>query len=393
MTDDAVPVESPARQVAGPVVRRVAAPAVLSPARSLARRWSGLDARVLGRLRWAAVGCWVAAAALQLSYAGVPLDREALILWIMAGLVAATLGRRAPWTVVVDWLPFALALLAYDFARGASDKLGMATWWTPQLDVDRFLFGGTEPTVWLQERLKYPHARWWDVLVSLTYVSFFLLPYVTAGAFWLRSRREFRRWAARFVSLSFLAFALFALVPAAPPWAAARCPAAALADHPAYPVCMSFDPALVADGGLLGPVTGARAGAHAYVERLSGRGWSRLHLEVAQSLLEKGQGTVNLVAAVPSLHAGGTMLFAIFLWRRAGAWSRAMLVAYNLAMGFALVYAAEHYVADILAGWLAAAAVSVGFALLERRAELRRAAVPAADTLDLPAPTASRMEF
>ena len=41
--------------------------------------------------------------------------------------------------------------------------------------------------------------RWYDVVVALCYFSFFFLPYVTAGAMWLRSRADFYRWSLRFV--------------------------------------------------------------------------------------------------------------------------------------------------------------------------------------------------
>ena len=49
------------------------------------------------------------------------------------------------------------------------------------------------------------------------------------------------------------------------------------------------------------------------------------------------------------------------------------LVAYVLAMAFTLVYTGEHYVADIVIGWLYAAAVVAGVAWARRR----RAARPA----------------
>jgi hypothetical protein len=140
-------------------------------------------------------------------------------------------------------------------------------------------------------------------------------------------------------------------------------------------------------------MTSERPGANPYIERISGRGWSALHLSSAKSLLDKGQATVDLVAAVPSLHAGGTMLFAIFMWRRVRKWWKPLLVGYVGFMSFTLIYSAEHYMADILAGWLAAALVCWFFAWYERR----RASRTSADTLDAaspesPEPTASRME-
>ena len=60
------------------------------------------------------------------------------------------------------------------------------------------------------------------------------------------------------------------------------------------------------------------------------------------------------------------MLLLLFFWG-AGRWARAGLIAYVLAMAFTLVYAGEHYVADILIGWLYAAAVVAGVAWARRR--------------------------
>src|SRR5206468_9858945 len=111
---------------------------------------------------------------------------------------------------------------------------------------------------------------------------------------------------------------------------------------------------LAPHGGLLGPGTGWRVGAGPYVERLSFKGWSELHLQVAATLVRQGQSVVDQVAAVPSLHAGGTLLFVLFVWRRVSRWWRPLLVLYVAFMAFSLVYSAEHYVADCVAGWLAA---------------------------------------
>ncbi len=330
---------------------------------------------------------------------GIPLDREALMAWLAAGLLAASIGRRPLWTVVVDWVPFALILIVYDFARGAATSVGLPTWWHPQLEFDRFLFGGTEPTVWLQEHFRQPTVRWWDVVATLTYSSFFLLPYVVAGIFWLRSRREFAQWVTRYVSLVFLGVVGFILVPAAPPWAAARCQSAEVANHPSYPSCLNFNPQFVPHDGLLGNAAGngvsllqrrflGISDPHDYVQRISTRGWAPLHVKFAQALLDKGQGTVDLVAAVPSLHAAVTMLFAIFLWRRSPWWARILLVVYPLLMAVSLVYTAEHYVFDILLGWLLALAVHVAVGRVGRW----RTGSENLVRLDPPKPTASRME-
>jgi len=259
--------------------------------------------------------------------------------------------------VVRDWLPFALVLVAYDLSRGAATLVGRPTMWHWQVDADRWLFSGTVPTVWLQERLKLPYPPWWEIVISTVYMSFFILPYVVAAVLWLRDRAEWKAFVRLFVGLSFAALVIYTLLPAAPPWAAARCTAADVAGGPSGPGCM-FRPARgVPDGGLLGAMHSAQGGANGWVERIVGRGWGNLNLQTASALIDQGQASVNLVAAIPSLHAGLTAAIAAFLWTRVARKWRPVLVAYVLMMAFTLVYTAEHYVVDILLGWLLAAVV------------------------------------
>jgi membrane-associated phospholipid phosphatase len=69
-------------------------------------------------------------------------------------------------------------------------------------------------------------------------------------------------------------------------------------------------------------------------------------------LWEKGTQYDNAVAAMPSLHAAYTLLIALFFakwWR--SRW-RHLLWLYPIAMAFALVYSGEHYVCDIVLGWI-----------------------------------------
>jgi membrane-associated phospholipid phosphatase len=229
--------------------------------------------------------------------------------------------------------------------------------WHWQVDADRWLFFGTVPTVWLQERLKLPYPPWWEIAISSVYMSFFILPYIVAAALWLRDREEWKAFVRLFVGLSFGALLIYALLPAAPPWAAARCTAADVAGGPSGPRCM-FRPARgVPDGGLLGAMQGTQDGANGWVERIVGRGWGKLNLHSASALIDQGQASVNLVAAIPSLHAALTAAVAAFLWSRVDRKWRALLVTYVLVMAFTLVYTAEHYVVDILLGWALAAVV------------------------------------
>ncbi|WP_375503601.1 phosphatase PAP2 family protein [uncultured Jatrophihabitans sp.] len=299
---------------------------------------------------------------------GVPFARTDLLLWIAIGLACGCIGRHPVWLlwVLLDFVPLVAVLIVYDHLRGIADTVGLPTWWHPQRDIDRALFFGHEPTVFLQEHLKHADVRWYDVAVCACYYTFFFLPYLTAGVMWLRSRTDFYRWSLRFVALSFAGFLLFVLIPAAPPWAAARCTARVIAGHPSNPSCLGSS-GKTASGGILGRYTGGQPGTHRYVERTITRGFSDLHLHVATRVLEEGRVSADAVAAVPSLHLGGTVLFVLFMWPRLNRWWRPMLVAYPLVMTFSLVYTAEHYVTDCLAGALVALVIHKVGNRIERR--------------------------
>jgi PAP2 superfamily len=342
--------------------------------------------RRLTLTRRTAITVWALVVVYRTLTDGLAFNRELLLLYIATGLVAASIGRgQKAFAVVCDWLPFALVLVVYDLSRGAATLLGAPTLWHFQPQADRWLFFGTVPTVWLQERIKMPQPPWWEVIISGIYMSFFVLPYVVAGVLWLRNRRDWAAFVRRFVALSFVALVVYIVLPAAPPWAAARCTASDIASGPSSPHCMFRSPGGVPNGGLLGAMHRSQPGARLFVERISTRGWGTLHLQSAGALLNSGQASVNLVAAIPSLHAAVTAMISIFLWRRVKARWRPLLVAYPLAMAFVLVYSAEHFVVDILLGWALAAIISLTFDLLDSWWSRRRASKSIAADLAQPA--------
>ncbi|TMK69445.1 MAG: inositol phosphorylceramide synthase [Actinobacteria bacterium] len=162
-----------------------------------------------------------------------------------------------------------------------------------------------------------------------------------AGLLWARDRAAFRRFANRVVALALAGLATYIAFPAAPPWMAGE--------------------------------TGLLEGVH----RTTSDGWSVLGTGTA-GLFSEGQASVNLVAAVPSLHSAFTALVAMFLWRRVRPWVRPLLALYPLAMGLTLIATGEHYFFDVLLGWLYAGAVMAACAWWERR----RAACPLPGSLD-----------
>ena len=233
-----------------------------------------LSDRTLARARWIAIAMWAVAMLYWIDRVGLTFDRNTLIIYVCTGLLAASIGRRGALSVLRDWLPFAAILVVYDLTRGAADALGRPTEWHLPLDVDRWMFG-VQPTVWLQSQLKEPFAPWWEVGVSLVYVSYFILPWAVAGLLWLRDRAAWREFAVQFVAISFIGLSCFIAFPAAPPWAASQCTAAEVAGGPSNPGCINEKVGTVTSGGMLGKVRPAprrrravrRADRHPRLER------------------------------------------------------------------------------------------------------------------------------
>ncbi len=266
-------------------------------------------------------------------FGGVPYQRDTLAIWLLIGLLCFSLSDLRGYFrgVILDWLPFIAMLIAYDSLRGSASHL-FAVHYLPQLQIDRWMFGGTAPTVTLQHWLWHGHVVWYDVIFWAVYLTHFFATPLLAAMLWKIDRERFRRFAVLVGGLSFAGLITYVLYPAAPPW-------------------------LAAQQGLTSPVT-----------RIIPLVWPHVGLHSAGSLVESGYRFANDVAAVPSLHAAFSLLIATTLWPRRRRWLRPLVAAYPLAMGFTLVFGGEHYVFDILLGWgYTAAVVLAGSALLRRR--------------------------
>lgn len=299
------------------------------PGNLAVRDWS----RIRRRAGWA----YLAALVLLVVFVGVPTDRGSLFLIIVTGLGVTCLGRgwRSFGRVVLDWLPFTLVLVAYDVSRGIATLVGMPLHEADLAAAERWLFHGTLPTVWLQQRLLDPGSpHWYDAVATLIYTSHFLATPIVAAVLWLRNRQTWLAFIRRVIVLSVAGVITYVFFPAAPPWYAAR-------------------------DGVIPPVI-----------RASARGWLWLHLNHAGNLLSEGQLAANPVAAMPSLHTAFATTIAVFVGTRLRSRWRLLIVAYPVAMGLSLVYLGEHYVTDLIVGVIYALVVH----LLVSRWERRRAA-------------------
>lgn len=296
------------------------------------------------RVRWGAYAVYFAVLAWIIVTDGVPTGRTDLAIIIISGLVLTSIGRswRATAQVIMDWLPFTGVLLLYDQTRGVADRLGIPLHESDILRWEKASFGGVEPTVWLQHHLYHPpHVYWYDAIFTLVYITHFLATPVLAAILWLRDRAVWLRYITRVIALSLAGLVTYILFPEAPPWYAAR-------------------------DGLTDPI-----------HRLSARGWIWLHAGNLNHLLANAQNEgSNPIAAMPSLHAAFALLVALTIAAQLRTRWRYLLFLYPAAMGLTLVYTGEHYVLDLVAGWVYALAIHAAVTRWEARRARRRESAP-----------------
>lgn len=250
---------------------------------------------------------------------GLPVDRVAVVTWILAAFVFANVGKPITdqWRMLKDWSLFALVLFAYDYSRGLADQLGRPVDFTVTRNIDRALFLGHDPNVWIQQHLNIsPTLAWYEYPLAITYMTHFVVPIATAVVLWVWSRTEWVRYMRRLSLLLASGVVTYVIFPVAPPWMAAR-------------------------NGYLAPI-----------RRITARAWSHMGLSTVSKLFDRGAAITNPVAALPSLHAAFALMVVVFFWHKMPRWVRIVSLALPASMALCLVYFGEHYVTDILLGWI-----------------------------------------
>jgi hypothetical protein len=287
----------------------------------------------VARRRAPVVGVYVVASVTAGAVLGWP-ERPFLVIWLIGALLLACVRSQHPVArIVIDWLPVLVIAAGYDLVRSFASDLVPRAVVEPQLRFDEIVFGGTAPTVVLQRWLDPAHGlHAWDYLVFCFYLSHFVVAPCFALYLYLRDRERFHRLAMVILGVSLAGFVTYFIVPAVPPWKASE----------------------------LGDLQ--------HTVRVVQRVWADLGASgPAKAFAGKDTQLANPVAALPSLHAAWPFLVLMFTWRRAprGRW---VALGYNAAMVFVLVYGAEHYVSDILLGWLYAV---IAFVLVNRFVDRR----------------------
>ena len=243
-----------------------------------------------------------------------------LLIACLAWLPELRLRRMRTW-----WFVYVAGIFAYSLLRALADVTGIPVQSLYPLRLDRLLFSGVEPGVWLQQHLHPPSGlSKIDYVAVATHWSFFIVPHALAIGIFVFRRNHFSRYALAMVVTMYVALIFFFLVPTAPPWLAGQ-----WGELPAPGLSRVMD------------LVGASLNAPTY-----------------QSAYES-LGAANPVAAMPSVHMAIT--FVVYLWVRqyAPAW-RWPCLAYVAVMAFSLIYLGEHYILDLIAG--AACASIVYFA-------------------------------
>ena len=254
-------------------------------------------------------------------------DRYALLLFIPA--LAIRRGRR----YLLDFLPYVTLIVVYAELRGLAHVARPDAYFTPHLDLERWLFFGSVPASVLQEWWWVGHERWHDrLLLGVSRIHQFV-PLTLALVLWMRRRALYFRFATTMLVLSFSAALTFLLYPAAPPWHAA-------------------------EEGLL---TAEKIGGH---PNTTSTGWAPYELV-------RG----NPDAAIPSLHAGYAFLVFLFVtalfWRTR--WRVPVLciaALYPALQSFAAIYTGNHYVVDLVIGYGYATVAYFGVLYAWRRLRL-----------------------
>ena len=261
---------------------------------------------------------------------GISIEPEWVLLALLVIAVAMGRGR----TFIADWTPFLLLFFAYEAMRGFAARLAPHDF----SGLERWVFGGTIPTLTLQHDFYHPGVIGIQDLVAMVfYFMHFVLPIVVGFIFWVNSREHYWHFIAALLLMCFLAFLTYLFWPSAPPW---------------YQL-------------------------HAVVrinQQTVDKLWGNTVVVIYHAF------NPNEFAAFPSLHAAFPMLAAVYAWRRYPALAIG-LVFWTVGVVLSIVYLGEHYVVDALASifYVAAATIIVESVSRwrSRRAQVSRAATPA----------------
>ena len=294
-------------------------------------RWGPPRADLGGRLLTVTLLALGVTLAVAIAVFGMTLSTDRYLLILLVPALVLRRGRL----YLRDFGIFAALIFVYSELRGLAHVISPNPFYTPQLNLDKWLFAGYVPTVELQQWWWTGSMRWYDHLLIDVARLHFIVPPLLAFCLWMKRRALFFRFASSVLLLCFAAALTFVVLPTAPPWAAGKT--------------------------LLTPT----------VTQIDDHNWGAVGSSFSLSKVI----APNPYAAIPSLHGGFAMLCFVFVvalaWRTRWRWPVVALASfYPLALSFARVYTGDHYVVDLLAGYLYAVAAYLVVGWYWRRNEL-----------------------
>lgn len=276
------------------------------------------ESRRAGRLEVTLLLVYFAAVVVLTDVFNVRLGVELLTLCV---LLAALLITRRPFDFLRDWWFFLVGLVMWNLSGPIAAQSTFPAHLEFMLNLDRALFFGHDPVRLIQLNLKGAGVTWLDLTTSVVYNMHLAEPYIAGYILWRLNRALYFQFAACALILLVVGFATFIVFPAVPPWLAAdygRLPGV----QNLFGIVLRWHPM---------PFHGTPI---FYLVKLTG----------------------DPIAAMPSEHAAFPMIelltFASLGKRYVFGFS-----AWVVAVLFSVVYLGEHWLTDVLAGWLYAAII------------------------------------
>ena len=265
-------------------------------------------------IHFARLTLFLAALALLVAVrSNAPLYVYAIAVAVSLAAVNITVRKGSDFRV---WALYILAFVLFAQLRTFADETGNPARFGYVIDLEKALFIGTVPTLWLQQHLHaMGKAGALEIFSLFIYFTYFLAPHLVALLVWRLDPSRFRLYVVGILGTFYLSLVLSYIVPTAPPWLAGQ------------------------------------TGDLPHVFRIVRDITSQVSPEAYQRAYEIAGP--NDVAAMPSLHMAITFIIAFIAWRF-NAVAGVVALLYAAFMAFALVYLGEHYMVDLLAGLLTA---------------------------------------
>lgn len=276
-------------------------------------------------------------------------DRATPLTWLATAMAAGHLllvystGRLRWDHVLADVL---LTGVAWAGPRARRFLLGgFPLWLTGMLLDSQGLWLSVRGTIhtgdlWELERRLFPAPGgthwpdWWatrfhpvlDLLCGFSYAAYLYEVFIVALFFFWKKDSRFQRLCWAFFAVNALGVVTYLVYPAAPPW-----------------YVLQYGPGPANLAALPSP-----AGTARFDELLGISYFAGFYAR-----------NPNVFGAMPSLHAAYPFMVMLYVWNRGRAW-RLGTGAFALLVAFSAVYLTHHYILDVLAGLVFAAAAFVG---------------------------------